>query len=102
MYTVLLVIHTLLILFMIGFILLQRADSDGLSGLGGGGGNLFSGRAAGNVLTHTTAILATCFIITSLVLAVMTGRIAGRSIVNAPAQTQSAPSELLPDIPRPE
>ncbi len=73
-YTVLLVIHTLIILFMIGFILLQRSDNDGLSGLGGGGSNVLSGRAAGNLLSHTTAVLATCFIITSLVLAILSVR----------------------------
>ena len=74
MFTVLLVIHTILVLFLIAIILLQRSDADGLSGLGGGGGNQFmTGRAQANLLTRTTAILAALFIASSLALGVMGG-----------------------------
>ena len=71
MYDVLLVIHTLLVLFFIGLVLIQRSDSDGLSGLGGGGGNQFmTGRGFANLMTrrhsHTgrrvhAYQLATCY-----------------------------------------
>lgn len=110
MYTVLLVVHTILVLFLIAIILIQRSDSDGLSGLGGGGGNLLSGRAAGNVLTRTTAVLATLFIGTSLVLAIMSGQQSGVSIVDQikdePAAVQKPveapkPTET-PSVPKPE
>ena len=64
MLNVLIVIHLLLALAMIGLILLQRSEGGAL-GIGGGGG-VMTGRAAGNLLTRTTAILATGFFMTSL------------------------------------
>ncbi len=115
MYTVLLVIHTILVIFLIAIILLQRPEGDGMGGLSGGGSNLFSGRAAGNVLTRTTAILATLFIISSLVLASMSGRMHTTSITDsiadqaeestpaeekAPAKPAKAKKE--PSVPKPE
>ena len=94
MYTILLVIHSIIVLFLIMIILVQRSDSDGLSGLGGGGGGnqFLTGRAQANLLTRTTAILAGIFMLTSLVLAVMAGHMTSSSIIDAvPASTQ-APS----------
>ncbi|MDP4796420.1 MAG: preprotein translocase subunit SecG, partial [Rhodospirillales bacterium] len=76
----------------------------------GGGGGFMSGRAAADVLTRTTAILATCFIITSITLGIMAS--AGRestSILDkapAPSATPSAPSTTptapQPDAPKPQ
>ncbi|MGE0753808.1 MAG: preprotein translocase subunit SecG [Alphaproteobacteria bacterium] len=84
MYEVLLVAHTLLVLFLIGAVLIQRTDSDGLSGLGGGGGNQFlTGRGSANLLTRTTAILAGVFMLTSLILAIMAGNVNKESIVDS-------------------
>ncbi len=65
MYTVILVVHIIVALMLIGLILVQRSDSDGF-GLGGGGNSLMTGRASANLLTRTTDILATIFILTSL------------------------------------
>ena len=116
MYTVLLVIHTILVLFLIMMVLLQRTDSDGLSGLSGGGGNQFmTGRSAANFMTRTTAMLAGAFMVTSLVLAVMAGRMHGSSIVDsiaseqaapasteAPANAEKTPAPAAPAVPKPE
>jgi preprotein translocase subunit SecG len=109
MYTILLVAHLIVVVFLIGLILIQRSDSDGLSGLGGGGGNLLSGRAAGNVLTRTTAILATLFIVNSLVLAVMSSHRGGQSLVDSVVQEERAPAPAKagekpaePSVPKPE
>ena len=83
-YTILLVIHTIVVLFLIMMVLLQRTDSDGLGGLGGGGGNQFmTGRSAANFMTRTTAILAGIFITTSLVLATIAGHRSDSSIVDS-------------------
>lgn len=115
MYTVLLVIHSILVLFLIGLILLQRSDSDGLSGLGGGG-NLLSGRAAGNMMTRATAVLATLFILSSLGLTVLGAQHSSRSIADeivdtpatAPAKKATdkaekpAAKETAPSVPKPE
>lgn len=74
METVLLVIHLILAVTLVILVLLQRSEGGGL-GLGGGGGmgGFLTARAAGNVLTRATAILATGFIITSLLLAILAG-----------------------------
>ena len=66
--TVLLVIHLLIAIFLVAVILLQRSDGGALDGLGGGSGasNFLTARGTGNLLTRTTAILATLFIITSI------------------------------------
>lgn len=70
LYTIL-VIHLLIAIAMVAVILLQRSEGGALGIGGGGGGGLMSGRAAGNLLTRSTAILATLFFVTSLGLAIM-------------------------------
>ncbi|MBI2706796.1 MAG: preprotein translocase subunit SecG [Proteobacteria bacterium] len=81
MQTVLLVIHLLITAAMIGVILIQR--SEGGMGLGGGTmGGLMTTRGSANLLTHTTAVLAACFLATSLTLAIL-------------ASHQSRPSSIL-------
>lgn len=107
MYTILLVIHTILVLFLIGVILIQKPNDEGMGTLSGGGGNVLSGRAAGNMLTRTTAILAGLFICTSLALAIMSGAERGGSILDAaPAEASTgevAPAAPVePSVPKPE
>ena len=99
MLNVLIVIHLLLALAMVGVILLQRSEGGAL-GIGGSGGGLMSGRAAGNLLTRMTAILATCFFITSLALALLANQ-HGRqgSLMDAPIE---APQQQQPPAPQPE
>ncbi len=92
MYTVLLVVHTIVVLFLIMMVLIQRTDSDGMSGLGGGGNQFLSGRSTANLMTRTTAILAGIFMLSSLVLAIMVSRMTERSIIDAvPAVEEQAP-----------
>jgi preprotein translocase subunit SecG len=94
-YTILLVIHTILVLFLIVIVLLQRSSSDGLGSLGGGGGNQFlTGRASANLMTRTTAILAGAFMCTSLTLAIMASRMTESSIVDSVPVETSVPAEL--------
>ena len=73
MITVILVIHLLIAIALVSTILLQRSEGGalGIGGSGGGAGGLMTGRAAGNLLTRTTAILAVAFFSTSLLLAVL-------------------------------
>ncbi|NQV47768.1 MAG: preprotein translocase subunit SecG [Rhodospirillaceae bacterium] len=76
MITVILVIHLILAITLVGTVLLQRSEGGGLgmgSGGGGGMGGFMTGRDTANLLTRTTAILATGFFITSITLAVMAG-----------------------------
>lgn len=106
MFTVLLVIQILITMAMVGFILLQRSSQDGF-GLGGGGGNGFmTGRGAANFMTRATAILATAFMVNSMVMAVIVSRTADRASLadelsaaaeqTAPAVAGEAPAEAAP------
>ncbi len=87
MITVLLVIHLLIATAMVGVILIQRSEGGALGGLGGGTmGGMMSARGTANLLTRTTAILAACFIATSMVLAILAGHAnRGSSILDRPA-----------------
>lgn len=69
-FPVVLVAHLLISLSLVGVILLQRSEGGAL-GMGGSGAGVMTSRAAGNLLTRITAILATAFFITSLALALM-------------------------------
>lgn len=86
MESVILVVHLLLAVVMIGIILIQRSEGGGL-GIGGGTmGGMMSARGTANLLTRTTAILATLFMITSLVLAILGG-------------THSKPTSIIDNLP---
>lgn len=98
MYTVLLVIHTLIVLFLIFVILLQRSDSDGMGSLGGGGGNQFmTSRGSANFMTRTTSILAAVFMFTSIALAVYAGRTTKTSIIDSVAVEATVGNEKAVD-----
>lgn len=75
MQTVLIVIHLLIAVALICVVLMQRTaqDGGGLTGGGGGGtmGGLFTARGSANLLTRTTAILATLFMAMSLLLGIL-------------------------------
>jgi len=102
MITVILVIHLIIALALVGTILLQRSEGGALGiggGGGGGGGGLMTGRAAGNVLTRATAILAACFFATSMILAVMADGGARTSILDDVPTETPAPAESAPTGP---
>lgn len=108
MFTVFIVVQILLTLALVGLILVQRNDSDGLGSMGGGGGgNAFmTGRGAANLMTRSTAIIATLFMLNSLWLAIMASNMnEGTSLArqieadaNA-APTISVPVAADPDVP---
>ena len=106
MSNVLLVIHLMLAIGLIGVVLLQRSEGGGL-GIGGGGGGgggmggFLTGRGTANLLTRATAVLAGCFMLTSIALTILaSGSGERRSIVDelpvsAPAQEEPA----IPSVP---
>jgi len=102
MMTVILVVHMLLALALIGVILVQRSEGGALGMGGGSNAGLFSTRGQANLLTRTTAILATCFIGTSVILAILGGghsrpaSILDTAPLTAPAQP-AAPAQ--PSVP---
>lgn len=92
---ILLVIHLLVVLALIVIVLLQRSEGGGLGiGGGGGGAGLVSVRGTANLLTRTTAILATVFFITSIALAIIANtRTAPTSIMDGAQPATTAPVE---------
>lgn len=99
MQQIVLVIHLLIALALVGTVLLQRSEG---GGLGMGGGGMTSVRSSGNLLTRTTAVLAACFMATSIILAILAG---GRtasppSIVDQiPQATETPAPSQEPSVP---
>jgi preprotein translocase subunit SecG len=96
MQTVLLVVQIMLAVALIGTILIQRTAQDGGGLMGGGStmGGLFTARGSANVLTRTTSILATLFILNSLALGyIASSQHATHSLLDqiTPAAQPSAP-----------
>ena len=105
MTTVLLIIHLFVTLALIGVVLIQRSEGGGLGiGSSQGMGSFMSGRGTANLLTRTTAILATLFMGLSLVLALLnhgTGGVAGSLLENSAPTSAPRPGGTLPASPAP-
>lgn len=93
MSTVLIVLHLFITLALIGVVLIQRSEGGGLGiGSSQGMGSFMTGRGTANLLTRTTAILATAFMLLSLALAMLNRGTSGvgRSLFDTPVKTGSA------------
>ena len=104
MTTVLLIIHLFVTLALIGVVLIQRSEGGGLGiGSSQGMGSFMSGRGTANLLTRTTAILATVFMALSLALALMnrgtTG--VGGSLLETARRRPRRPRRARPPAARP-
>ncbi len=110
MTTILMVIHILVVAALIGVVLVQKTEG-GATGMGGGANSLLTVRGTANLLTRTTAILATIFFTTTLVLALLfKGSQHQKSIlqdtpdkaaVSAPAKAPE-PVASAPSVPTPQ
>ncbi|WP_298669914.1 preprotein translocase subunit SecG [uncultured Sphingomonas sp.] len=70
MFTFLLVVHAIIAAALVTVILMQRSEGGGLT-TGGSPAGLMSARGAADFLTRATAVLATLFVVLSIVLAVV-------------------------------
>jgi preprotein translocase subunit SecG len=96
MTTVILLIHIMLASALVGVILIQRSEGGGL-GIGGGTfGGLMTGRGSANLLTRTTAVLAGCFMATSLLLAILAGNTGQAPSILDTVPTPEAPAQQAP------
>ena len=68
MFVFLLVIHAIIAAALVTVILMQRSEGGGL-GMGGSPSGLMSARGAADFLTRATSVLATVFVVFSIVLA---------------------------------
>ena len=104
MEVIILIIHLFLAIALVGVILMQKSEGGALGIGGGGGGGFLTARGAANLLTRTTAILATLFIATSLALAIIASNKRAaqpRSIIDGqPARSAPAvPGKPAPPTP---
>ncbi len=116
---IILVVHLVIAVALVGVVLIQRSEGGGLGIGGGGGGGLMSVRGTANLLTRITAILAACFMATSLTLAILAGQggppaglvdegpAMGDAVLEqeadqgeVPAEGVPAPAERAPDLPQ--
>ncbi len=99
MSTVLLIIHLFVTLALIGVVLIQRSEGGGLGiGSSQGMGSFMSGRGTANLLTRTTAILATAFFVLSMGLALLNR---GTTVRNNTSILDVPPTRTTPALPAP-
>ena len=92
-----LVLNIVLAVLLVVIILLQKSEGGAL-GLGASQESFVSSRSAGNLLTKATALIATLFIITSILLTIISREGISTSSVLEKIEEKQDPSE--PQIPK--
>ena len=92
-----LVLNIILAVLLVVIILLQKSEGGAL-GIGASQESFISSRSAGNLLTKATAIIATLFIVTSILLTIMAQKEIPTSSVLEKVEEKQDPSE--PQIPK--
>jgi preprotein translocase subunit SecG len=104
---IILVIHLMIAAALVAVVLMQKSEGGAL-GIGGGGmSNFMTGRGTASVLTRATAVLAACFMLTSLVLVILPQLGTKRASIlptdvttqGAPAAPPTAPARSTPPAP---
>lgn len=102
LFTLLVIVHVLVSLFLIFVVLLQGGRGAELgAAFGGSSQTLFGGRGAATFLNKMTTIVAAVFMVTSLLLTFISIKSTGSVVKQAPAQQQSAPAGQMPAAPLP-
>ena len=102
MATILLLLFLLVTLALIGVVLIQRSEGGGLGiGTTQGMGAFMTGRGTANLLTRTTAILASAFFAISLTLAILSrgANAPGRDILAPAPKAPASIAPLKPAVP---
>ena len=92
-----LILNITLAILLVVVILLQKSEGGAL-GIGASQESFISSRSAGNLLTKATAIIATLFIITSILLTIMAQKEISTSSVLEKVEEKQDSSE--PQIPK--
>ena len=92
-----LVLNIILAILLVIVVLLQKSEGGAL-GIGASQDSFMSSRTAGNLLTRATAIIATLFIITSILLTIIAQKEIGTTSVLEKVEEKQDPSE--PQIPK--
>ena len=99
MENILLIIHAILAILLIGIVLIQRAEGGAL-GIGGGSDGM-SPRGSADLLTRSTASIASLFITTSIALTIVSIRSSDNiSIMDDDDLSIELDIEDLPELPQ--
>ena len=92
--TTLIIIQLILAILLVVLVLLQGTDNEGL-GLGGGGGlgGLMSARGSANLLSRLTALIATLFMVMSVILTISASVSSDRNILESLPNVNSSESD---------
>jgi preprotein translocase subunit SecG len=95
LYIFLTVLQALIALGLVAVILMQRSEGGGL-GVGGSPSGLMSARGAADFLTRATAVLASLFVLLSIVLAALAVNTGSSRTVDTSLQRGAAPVPVTP------
>jgi len=99
MENLILIFDIILAILLIGAVLLQKSEGGAL-GLGASQDTFISSRSASNFLTKATAIIATLFIVTSILLTIVSKeKFSGTSVLETIEETNDSTE---PEIPKSE
>ena len=99
MENLILIFDIILAILLIGAVLLQKSEGGAL-GLGASQDTFISSRSASNFLTKATAIIATLFIVTSILLTIISKeKFSGTSVLETIEETNESTE---PEIPKSE
>ncbi|MGC8977193.1 MAG: preprotein translocase subunit SecG [Candidatus Ratteibacteria bacterium] len=100
MYIVLLIFHIIISLLLIGVVLLQSGKGSSMANIFGGGGmETVFGAETPTIMNRITGFLAIMFIITSLFLAILPGKLTTRSILKEELNKTKKVLPLSPSTP---
>ncbi|MBW0144947.1 preprotein translocase subunit SecG [Sphingomicrobium sp. B8] len=100
MFTFLLIVQTLVALALVSVILMQRSEGGGL-GVGGSSSGLMTARGAADLLTRSTAILATIFVGLSITLAAVASTRGDTQTIDTSLVGETAPTQQTAPQPAP-
>lgn len=99
MFAFLLVVHAIIAATLVTVILMQKSEGGGL-GMGGSPSGLMSARGAADFLTRATAVLATVFVLFSIVLAFYAASRSGPAPIDT-SLAKTPPAQAAPAVPAP-
>jgi preprotein translocase subunit SecG len=102
MENIILILNIVSAFLLVAVILLQKSEGGAL-GIGVSQENFISSRSAGSILTKTTAIIATFFIITSISLTIMSkDEFSSSSVLEKIEEEEEKEDSSEPQIPKSE
>ena len=96
MENILLVINIILALILVSLILLQKSEGGAL-GIGVSQENFMLSRSAGSFITKLTAIIATLFVVTSILLTIISNKeISSTSVIEKVIENEDSSEPKIP------